>query len=113
MSTMRAQNDSPRMYVADEFLHHITGMAVSNHNFAIDSICTHRRCDFTESLACYSDKSLSCCLSSICNKYDGSIQRAGFDRLNHVAENKRGPTCFALRFDMWDKIVDVSQSCCH
>ena len=110
---MRTQNHPPRMYLSDEFIHHIAGMTVSNHNFAIDSIGTHRRRDFTKRLACRFEKSLASCLSGIRNKYDGSIQRAGLDRLNHVADNKRGPTCLTLRFGMRDKIVDVSQICCY
>src|ERR1700733_8888092 len=88
-------------------------MTMSNHNLAIDSIGTHHGRDFTESLACFIENSLASCLRSIRNQHNGSIQRAGVDRLNHVAKNKRGPTCFTLRFGMRDKIVEVSQVCCH
>ena len=49
---MRTQNHSARVYVVDEFLHHITGMTVSNHNLAIDPIGAHLLRDFTKSLPC-------------------------------------------------------------
>jgi hypothetical protein len=86
-------------------------MAISDDNLAVDFIDMHCRCNFAESFACCSEKALGSGLSSFRNKYDGSIEGAGLDRLNHMAENQGGPTGFTLRFGMRDKILKVSQIC--
>jgi hypothetical protein len=97
------------MYLPDEFRHNIGGMTTPNQSFAIDSGRTNLCGSFTKNLSNFVKKLLGRGASGICNQYNCGVQRDGLDRGNHVADNKRGSAGLALRYGIWNQVLEISQ----
>lgn len=82
-----------------------------NNKLAIDPISTHLRRCFAKSLPCCLHKLLRCGLGRVRFKYDRDIQRAGFDRGYHVAENERSSARLALGSCISNEVVKVGKIC--